>query len=118
NEVLSVKYIYSLLILIIMSSKSWAGCDEVSSQCLVIDSDKESFESCEIAICANMSEYLVNVTLENGGRIFMRDDSQTQVINVNGSKGVTSSPPTDKSNLTCYAIADMSVTYCIKDSVL
>ncbi len=40
----------------------------------------------------------------------MRDDSQTPVINVNGSKGVTSSPPTDKSNLTCYAIADMSVT--------
>lgn len=76
----------------------------------MIDSDKESFESCEIAICANMSEYLVNVTLENSGRIFMRDDSQTQVINVNGSKGVTSSPPTDKSNLTCYAIADMSVT--------
>lgn len=58
-----MKYIYSLLILIIMSSKYWAGYDEVSSQCLVIDSDKESFESCETAICANMSEYLVNVTL-------------------------------------------------------
>lgn len=65
-----MKYLSGFLLLLAFNAASWAGCDEVTSQCLVINGGKEHAESCEIAICANMNEYIVDVTLENGGTIF------------------------------------------------
>ncbi len=54
-----MKYLSGFLLLLAFNPASWAGCDEVTSQCLVIDGQEERSESCEIAICANMNEYLV-----------------------------------------------------------
>lgn len=106
------------LLLLAFNPASWAGCDEVTSQCLVIDGQEERSESCEIAICANISEYIVDVTLENGGTIFMRQDNQAQLIRVNGNPGIYIRPSPEKSNQTCYAMTDKSLTYCLPDVVL
>ncbi|MCG9963464.1 hypothetical protein [Shewanella cutis] len=113
-----MKYPSGLLLLLSFSHLTWAGCDEVTSQCLVINGDKEHAESCEITICANMNEYIVDVSLKNGGTIFMRQDNQAQLIRVNDKQGVFIRPSPEKSNQTCYAMADKSLTYCLPDVVL
>lgn len=113
-----MKYLSGFLLLLAFNPASWAGCDEVTSQCLVIDGDKEHAESCEIAICANMNEYIVDVSLENGGTIFMRQDNQSQLIRVNGKQGIFIRPSPEKIDQTCYAMTDKSLTYCLPDAVL
>ncbi|ABK48089.1 conserved hypothetical protein [Shewanella sp. ANA-3] len=113
-----MKYLSGFLLLLAFNPASWAGCDEVTSQCLVIDGQEERSESCEIAICANMNEYLVDVSLENGGTIFMRQDNQSQLIRVNGKQGIFIRPSPEKIDQTCYAMADKSLTYCLPDAVL
>ena len=113
-----MKYPSGFLLLLAFSHVTWAGCDEVTSQCLVINGGKEHSESCEIAICANMNEYIVDVTLENGGTIFMRQDNQSQLIRVNGNPGIFIRQSPEKRDQTCYAMADKSLTYCLPDAVL
>ncbi|QDZ91019.1 hypothetical protein D0436_11390 [Shewanella decolorationis] len=113
-----MKYLSGFLLLLAFSRASWAGCDEVTSQCLVIDGQEERSESCEIAICANMNDYIVDVSLENGGTIFMRQDNQLQLIRVNGKQGIFIRPSPEKRDQTCYAMADKSLTYCLPDAVL
>lgn len=65
-----------------------------------------------------MNEYIVDVALENGGTIFMRQDNQSQLIRVNGNPGIFIRPSPEKTDQTCYSMADKSLTYCLPDAVL
>jgi hypothetical protein len=62
-----MKYLTTMIILITISLKAWAGDDDLTAQCLTIVDGIESTESCEIAVCANSNEYTAEWALEKGG---------------------------------------------------
>ena len=103
------------LSVILVSQNVWAGCGQVTTQCLVINDGIESTEPCEITSCANTSEYIVEWALDNGGSVSDRADNDSHVIKVDSQDGISMPASILKDNLTCYATRDVSIIYCAKD---
>ncbi len=92
-----------------------AGCGQMTTQCLVINQGVESTESCEINVCANTNEYIVDWALANGGAVSERADNDSRVIKVDDHPGVSLPDSILKEGVTCYASGDSRLLYCAKD---
>ncbi|MGF1727353.1 hypothetical protein [Photobacterium nomapromontoriensis] len=115
---MKMKYRFCFAVLTIvgmtLSQSVVAGCDKISTVCLVFNNGTESTEACEITMCANIHEYIVDWNLSNGGAVSERMVQDSHVIKVDNNDGISIPFSILKDNLTCYASRETGIVYCAK----
>lgn len=108
----------TVIALLTVSPAVWAGCDERSAQCLVVEQGEVREQSCHVAVCANTQQYTLDLTLEHGGQVSVRSDDQSHRILIDQQPGIAIAPAILKPGLTCYAATQATTAYCVKDLLL